>query len=284
MPAPATQLPAPAPSPVDDFDMAARWTGTGAFIGGTANVIMQLSHAPVAYGVLESSVDSGKVMMHPLKRLRTTLTYLAVALMGTEEERAAYREAVNTSHRSIRSSKQSPVKYNAFDPNLQLWVAACLYYGVVDIERRLHGEWDDETADTFYRFAARLGTSLQMRPDMWPADRAAFAEYWEAGLATRSIDDRTREYFDTLIDLHMLPKPLRLFAPVQRFLVTGLLPPRLREQMGMTWSEREEQRLALLMRAIGASQRKLPTALRLFPMNFYLADFRLRRRFGKPLV
>ncbi|MEV0359008.1 oxygenase MpaB family protein [Nocardia sp. NPDC050697] len=281
MPAPLT---APAPTPVDDFDMAARWTGAGAFLGGTANVIMQLSHAPVAYGVLESSVDSGKVMLHPLKRLRTTLTYLAVALMGTDEERAVYREAVNTAHRSVRSSAQSPVKYNAFDPNLQLWVAACLYYGVIDIERRLHGEWDDATADTFYRYAARLGTSLQMRPDMWPADRAAFAEYWETGLAARAIDDRTREYFDTLIDLHMLPKPLRAFAPVQRFLVTGLLPPRLREQMGMTWSEREERRLALLMRAIGASQRKLPTALRLFPMNFYLADFRLRRRLGKPLV
>ncbi|MFC8047842.1 oxygenase MpaB family protein [Nocardia sp. NPDC057353] len=286
----AAPLPAPDPAPScrygtpDDFAMHRIMTGAAAFLGGTANVIMQLAHRPVAYGVLESTVDSGKLTVHPFKRLRTTLTYLAVALMGTEDERAAYRAAVNTSHRSIRSTPQSPVRYNAFDPELQLWVAACLYQGVVDIERRMHGEWDEATADVFHLFAARLGTSLQMRPELWPADRAAFAAYWRSGLAACSIDDRTRAYLTGLIDLTMLPRPLRLFAPLQRFVVTGLLPPELRAEMQLPWSPRRERLLAVLLRTVGAVTRAMPSAVRLFPMNYFLADFRRRRRLGRPLV
>ncbi len=56
-----------------------------------ANVIMQLSLPGVGYGVLESPVDSGNVYKHPFKRARTTGTYLAVATIGTESDRALIR-------------------------------------------------------------------------------------------------------------------------------------------------------------------------------------------------
>src|SRR6476646_714043 len=173
---------------VDNFAMDEFWSGVAAFLGGTANVIMQLSLRPVAYGVMESTVESGRIDVHPWKRTRTTLTYLAVALMGTEEDRANYREAVNGSHRAVHSKPGAAVKYNAFDPKLQLWVAACLYWGLVDLEERLHGPMDEDTADVLYQYAARLGTTLQMRPEMWPRDRKAFQEYWNTTLATKAVD------------------------------------------------------------------------------------------------
>lgn len=106
----------------DAFDW---WAAAGA----AANVAMQLGWPEVAYGVIESKVESGALMKHPWKRLRTTEQYLAVALLGTDEERAAYREAINSAHRHVRSTETSPVKYNAFNRELQLWVAACLYIG-----------------------------------------------------------------------------------------------------------------------------------------------------------
>ncbi|WP_245649781.1 oxygenase MpaB family protein [Nocardia shimofusensis] len=261
------------------------WYGSTALLGGVANVIMQLSHAPVAYGVLESTVDSGKVTLHPLKRLRTTLTYLSVAMMGTQAEIATYREAVNTSHRTVRSGSDSPVKYNAFDPKLQLWVAACLYYGIVDLHERLHGGLDEATLDALYAKSVNLGTSLQMRPEMWPADRAAFQAYWDAELAEKKIDARTKAYFDGLIDLTMTPPPVRiLFGWFHRFVVTGLLPEHLRDEMGMTWSPMKEHTLRLLLLVIGKVQSKTPKAARMFPMNYYLWDFRKRVRSGRPLV
>ncbi|WP_231611541.1 oxygenase MpaB family protein, partial [Rhodococcus sp. CX] len=86
---------------------------------GAANIIMQLSWPGVGYGVFESRVESGRLFDHPFKRTRTTLGYLAVAARGTEEERKLFRDAVNRSHRQVRSTAESPVKYNAFDPELQ---------------------------------------------------------------------------------------------------------------------------------------------------------------------
>ncbi|MEV6767147.1 oxygenase MpaB family protein [Nocardia sp. NPDC051030] len=259
--------------------------GAAAFLGGTANVIMQLATPPVAYGVVESTVDSGKVMLHPIKRLRTTLTYLAVALMGNEEDVATYREAVNTSHRSVRSRAGSPVKYNAFDPKLQLWVAASIYWGLNDAYERMHGPMNESDADAIYQWSARFGTSLQMRPEMWPADRAAFQAYWDENLAKTSIDPTVKAYFEDLIDLKMFPRPVQMaFGPLQRFFVIGLLPQHLRDEMGMTWTPRQDKLLARMMRTLGAVERVAPRPVRNFPLNAYLIDLRLRRRLGLKLV
>lgn len=268
-----------------DAEMWKHIDGAAAFLGGAANVIMQLSLPPVGYGVVESPVDSGKVTLHPFKRLRTTLSYLAIALQGTEEERARYRDAVNQAHRLVRSRPESPVKYNAFSPALQLWVAACLYYGVVDLTERLHGPIDDAEADALYRYCVRFGSTLQMPPELWPANREAFSEYWQKTLAATSIDDTVRDYLNDLIDLKALPLPLRILsARLHRFLVTGQLPPRLRDEMQLTWTPRQDRLHRAAFRALGAGLRVAPGIIRRFPMNTYLWDTRRRMRNGRPLV
>ncbi|WP_405134896.1 oxygenase MpaB family protein [Nocardia sp. NBC_01388] len=273
------------PEPLTPETVRAHIDGVAAFLGGAANVIMQLSLKPVGYGVMESDVRSGSVMVRPIKRLRTTLTYIAVAMIGNDEDRAAYREAVNTSHRTVRTKPTSPVKYNAFDPKLQLWVAACLYWGIDDLYHRMRGPMDPEVAAAFYQYGARLGTTLQMRAEMWPPTRDAFYAYWEETLATRHIDEPTRAYFNALTDLKMLPYPMQfLFGGLHRFIVTALLPQHLREEMGMTWTARDERFFGRLLRLISAVWTRMPQVIRIFPYNFYLADMRLRRRFGRPLV
>ena len=110
--------PAPDIDPRDLMDGAA-------LLASTANVIMQLAQPPVGYGVVESQAGNG-VMRHPVRRIRTTVTYLSVAFGGTAEERGYYRRRVNRAHALVRPAADSPVRYSAFDPRLQLWVAACL--------------------------------------------------------------------------------------------------------------------------------------------------------------
>lgn len=133
-------------------------------------MIAQLTLPAVGYGVYESKVETGNLFKHPVKRTRTTLTYLAVAAMGDAELRRKYRHAVSKSHAHVRSSSSSPVKYNAFDAKLQLWVAACLYRGWEDMIR-LYGDPSVITEEA-YRQGAIMGTTLQMPPEMWPATRA----------------------------------------------------------------------------------------------------------------
>ncbi len=227
--------------------------GPAAFLGGPANVIMQLSWAPVGRGVVESTVDSGRFDLRPRKRGRTTLTYLAVAMLGTDEDRVAFREAVNTAHRQVRSGPDSPVRYNAFDPRLQLWVAACLYQGTVDSLTYLFGPLDEASADELYAEAARFGTTLQVPEKLWPPDRAAFAEYWRSMLPELSPDERVREYLLTqLVDMGPYGRwERRLFRRVNRFFTTGFLPQHFRDELGLAWSDREQRAFEVVMRLIG---------------------------------
>ena len=71
------------------------------------------------------SVESGRVDRDPIKRARTTFTYLAVSTNGTDQQKAAFRRAVDRAHAQVYSAESSPVDYNAFDKDLQLRVGAC---------------------------------------------------------------------------------------------------------------------------------------------------------------
>ncbi|WP_344129287.1 oxygenase MpaB family protein [Saccharopolyspora halophila] len=255
-------------------------------MAGAANVVMQLARPGVGHGVVESTVDSGNLFLHPWKRARTTFTYLSVATMGTEEEKRAYRRAVNRSHAHVRSGADSPVEYSAFDRELQLWVAACLYKGFEDgYEALLGRRLSEEHREAVYADAASLGTTLQVRPEVWPADRASFAAYWDEQLDRVRIDEPVRRHLVGVVELRFLPAPLRVpFARLNRFLSTGFLPPVFREQMRLPWTARDQRRFDRATRAVGAVVLRLPGPLRRFPFNFFLWDLRRRVRAGLPLV
>ena len=275
----ARDVPVPA-----GFDMRRHLSGIGSRMAGPANVILQLSWPGVGYGVMNSRVHDGSAMLHPIKRARTTFTYLAVSMLGTDEDRTAFRKAVNGQHAQVVSTPDEPVQYRAMDPRLQLWVAACLYYGTVDMIEKMHGPLDEQTADALYAHCARFGTSLQVPAEMWPEDRAAFAEYWEEGLKEVHIDPDVRDFLLRLTTLQNFPRRMRRLAPFNVFVTTGFLPQEFRDQMGLPWNEEMQARFDRLMRRLGRIERALPTQARIFPFNVLLADRRRRLRTGKALV
>jgi len=258
-----------------------------ALLAGPANVVMQLAWPGIGYGVMESRVLSGRVDLHPLKRQRTTLTYLAVVALGTDEERALYKQAVDTAHRQVFNDEnsKSPVKYHALNPDLQLWVAACLYYGIEDVYRVFWGGIDPADREQVYRDSHKLGTTLQVRESMWPATRADFDTYWEQGLEHVQIDDAVREYLMGVVEVRHFPLGLtRPFRGFNRFVTTGFLPQRFRDEMRLDWDDRRQRRWDRLMAVIGAVARRTPRVAREYPFNYYLWDFRRRVRTGRPLV
>jgi uncharacterized protein (DUF2236 family) len=258
-------------------------------LSGPANVIMELSRPGVGYGVKDSRVESGRADRHPIKRARTTFTYLAVALSGTVEQKKAYRRAVNKSHAEVYSRPGDPVEYNAFDKDLQLWVAACLYKGFVDVYRIFVGEMDDELADAHYREGAALGTTLQVPAEMWPADRKAFDEYWQESLEKVHIDDAVREYLWPIaagrVGKATLPYPIqRRIDAVNLFITTGFLPQRFRDEMRLPWDADKQRRFNRVMGIMGRINNFLPRFMRRFPFNWMLRDLDWRMRTGRPLV
>ena len=258
-------------------------------LAGAANTIMQLSRPGVGYGVLESRVESGRIDRHPVKRARTTFTYLAVAAQGTAEQQAAFRRAVNGAHAQVYSTEESPVSYNAFDPGLQMWVGACMYKGVADIYKLFVGEVDDQVAGQLFEEGIALGTMLQVPREMWPADQAAFDRYWEKSMAEVHIDDEVRDFLWPIAAGRV--RGVKLPASVQRrldnfnLLITGgFLPQRFRDEMRLEWDDEKQRRFDRLMKRIRFVNDLLPGFLQAFPFNWMMKDLEWRMRTGRPLV
>lgn len=263
---------------IDDLEMLGM-----ALLAGPANVIMQLAVPAVGYGVYESEVHSGNLFKNPTKRTRTTLTYLAVAAMGSPETRKAYRQAVNKSHAYVRSNADSPVKYNAFDPKLQLWVAACLYRGWEDMQR-IYGDPATITEEA-YQQGAVMGTTLQMPREMWPATRADFEEYWQQTVDELEIDETIRAHLLRIVRMEFTYPVVRLlFGRYSETMTIGFLPEEFRRKMRIEQTPMQRRIFnvhnAIARRAI----RFMPKPLREFPFNILLLDLDWRRRTGRPLV
>ncbi|MGA9358535.1 MAG: oxygenase MpaB family protein [Mycobacterium sp.] len=260
-----------------------------ALLAGPANVIMELARPGVGHGVAESRVESGRIDRHPIKRARTTFTYIAVANAGTDTQKAAFRRAVNGAHAQVYSTPDSPVSYNAFDPELQLWVAACIYKGGIDVYRTFVGELNDEDADRLYREGMSIGTTLQVPPEMWPQDRAAFDRYWQESLEKVHIDDTVRAFLYPIAVSRIrgvaLPGPLRRLSESFNLLITtGFLPQRFRDEMGLPWDAVKQRRFDRLMAVLATVNSMLPRVVRQFPFNLMLWDLDRRIRTGRPLV
>ena len=246
---------------------------------------MQLSRPGVGHGVVESKVDSGNLLKHPWKRARTTFQYIAVAVLGTPQDRAAFREAVNTAHRHVKSGPDSPVRYNAFDRDLQMWVAACLFVGLEDTYQLLRGEMTAEQSEQFYRSAWTLGTTLQVSEDQWPPTRAEFDTYWVEACGHVSMDDRVRDYLGDLLDLRMINPILGLpFRPLLKFLTVGFLAPVFRDAMGVQWGDFRQSLFERLFQLVAFANRFLPVFIRQGGSYVLLADVRRRVRRQRALV
>jgi uncharacterized protein (DUF2236 family) len=250
-----------------------------------ANVIMQLSRLPIGHAIVESKVDGGSLKKHPIKRTRTTLAYIMVALSGTEHERAVMRREVNAQHRMVRSDGDSPVPYDAHDPDLQLWVAACMFRGVVDAVTTFVGPVDDVDYETLLRHCAPFATTLQVSAARWPKDRATFEDYWARSIRDVHMDDVTRDYLRGIASLAFLPAPLsRVLGPSHRFLTVGFLASPFREELGWAWTSRQQTRFERIVSSAAVMNRYLPRALRELPWNLVERDTRRRIARGRPVL
>ncbi len=191
---------------------------------------------------------------------------------------------MNRSHAHVRSDAGSPVGYSAFDPELQLWVAACLYVGWTDALTRMHGPLGDIEADALYAEAARFGTTLQVRRGAVAPTRRDFAAYWQAGLGVRVVRRRGPRLPGRPAGAAAPPRlaPALTGGQVPRVHQHRLPPAAVCRDLRLPWSPSRQRRFDATMRVLGRCYRVLPLPLRTFPLNACLWRFRRRTRAGRP--
>ena len=174
------------------------------------------------------------------------------------------------------------MSYNAFDPKLQFWVAACLYRYYVDMHEFLYGPLDEAAAEAVYQDARTLGTTLQVRNGLWPPDRAAFDEYWKRSLDQLRIDPPVRKHLHGVAAMAFLPLPLRLLAGrFNLFATTGFLPVEFRELMQLRWTDGQQRRFNALLSGLRLADRVIPHEVWLFGYQPLLVGHEISRTPGQ---
>lgn len=248
----------------------ADYRAEGILLAGAGRaILLQLANPAIGRGVAAHSTFT----MRPVNRLKGTLTYVYAIVYGTDEQVKEVRRRVNRAHVPVRRpADENSAGYNAFNPALQLWVAATLYDTALNIIERIYGPLDDDAAEAMYQDYARIGTALQMPPDMWPQDRAAFRRYWEEQLsALRAEEEGVRVGRGLLFPRHTALW-YRAIMPPARFLTAGLLPDQLRRDFGLAWSDRHQRRFDHAWRILAVAYPVLPQGIRHWFKDYCLGE------------
>lgn len=245
-------------------------------LGSGAAVMNQLAMLGVGLGVAEHSTT----LSRQADRLRTTLTYVYGMVLGTDEERRALARMVNKAHVPIRSQN----RYSAFDPALQLWVAATLAQMGMQLQELLFGPLDPPDAEQIYRDCWVFGTALQVTEQAWPQTLAEFDGYWSQSLERMRPDPAVQAYVHELLSVRATPWLLKPAIPLQSLMARGLVPARTREVLALPWSARDQRLFDLFWRIFPRLYRRVPKCIRVLPSRLYLRDFRRRMAAGRRVI
>ena len=181
---------------------------------------------------------------------------------GDADIRAVHR-SIGQAHARVHGEATDALPaYSAFDPDLQLWVTATLYWTAERVHARIFGPLDPASADRFYAEFAAIGTSLQMPKDAWPTDRAAFATYWAGALARLNVTPQARAVARQLLLARAAPPWARLAMPWVRLATVALLPDVVRASFGLTLTARNRRRYERMMSLAAAIYPRLPLRIR----------------------
>jgi len=207
------------------------------FIGiaaGLTTVLYQVAHPVVGRGVGRHSEFSkpGRAQ----DRAEKTGIYVIAMVFGDETEKAAVRDYVNKMHARVKGG-EGPTAYYAKDPKAQLWVAATMYADIIRAYEKCFGPIQPpEKAERVYQEFSYLGTSLQVPPELWPKDIAAFWEYYNDTVENKLevVPEAKKILYDLLHPWKPAPwhmKPLfLLLTPIFKAVTIEEFHPRIREQ------------------------------------------------------
>ena len=194
--------------------------------GGARAMLMQAAHPLVIAG----ATQTGMYERNPWKRLQRTLVLQYALTFGSKSEAHAAADRINDVHDRIHGV--DPVtgkRFDATDPELLLWVHACLVESALLFERLTVGRLDDRGRQRFHEeqmLAAELvRLPRSVIPPTVPELEAYVADTVRSGALV--VTDAARN----VAGLFLQPPPEAEWRPVLRTvarLAFGTLPPELR--------------------------------------------------------
>jgi uncharacterized protein (DUF2236 family) len=195
--------------------------------GGARAMLMQAAHPLVIAG----AAQTGMYERNPWKRLQRTLVLQYALTFGTRAEAHAAADRINDVHDRIHGI--DPVTGRAFDatdPDLLLWVHACLVESALLFERLTVGRLDDRGRQRFHEEQMLAAELVRLPRSMIPATVPELEAY--VADTVRSGELVVTDPARSVAGLFLEPPPEAEWRPVLRTvarLAFGTLPPELRE-------------------------------------------------------
>jgi uncharacterized protein (DUF2236 family) len=233
---------------------------TTVLFGGARALLMQAAHPLVIAGARES----GFYERNPWKRLERTLLLTYTITFGSRDEALRAADRINEVHRRVHGI--DPVTgrpYDALDPDLLLWVHACLVDSALLFERRTVGRLTDEERQRFHEEQLAAAELLELPRDRVPPTVAGLRAHIEevvAGGELMVTDASLR-----VADLFRRPPPEADWRPVLRAVAWwgfGTLPPKLRAMYGVRWGRLQEVRLEASLAVLKVARPTIPRRFR----------------------
>ena len=220
--------------PFADDSAVRRVHGEGILLlGGGRALLMQIAHPSVARGVAEhSSFSHGR-----LQRLLRTLRPIFAIVYGSRDQALAAAKSINCTHDYVHGEG-----YDAHDPELLLWVWATLVDTAAELHRRFVRPLSSDDLDAYYRDMQHVGELLGIPSRLLPSDIEAFEAYVQSQVASLQVSDEARRIARQIF--RPLPPQWAVMWPLRQ-LTSGLLPPSLRDQYGLTWGPKRQRVLGV---------------------------------------
>jgi uncharacterized protein (DUF2236 family) len=212
----------------------------------------------------------------PWARLYRTLDLTTQIVFGSREEADEAARRIWHVHGRVHgtTAEDSPGRprgtpYDARQPDLLLWVHATLVMTALEVHDRYVAPVSREDRERYYQeqklLAERFGVPREHQPDGYADFVDYFQEMVERELA---VTGALRDVIDAVLRPE-LPAPLRPLAwPVvggHRLVTVGLLPPTLRDALGLEWGPRRRALLERSQRLARGLLPLLPSRARDFP-------------------
>ena len=245
--------------------------------GGARAVLMQAAHPLVIAGARET----GFYERNPWKRLQRTLILTYTITFGTKTEAHAAAERINEVHARIKGIDQVTGKpYDALDPELLLWVHACLVDSALLFEELTVGKLNDAGRQRFHEeqmlAAEMVKIPRDIIPPTVPALRAYMARVIERG--DLLVTDSARKVADLFYDPPAEAEWRPVLKGVSR-LAFATLPPALRREFGIRLGMSKRAAMRATFAATRLARPLLPPKVR------YIApyqEWRLRQKGIEP--
>jgi uncharacterized protein (DUF2236 family) len=249
-------------------------------LGGGAALVLQVAHPLVAAGVAEHS----NYREDPWGRLYRTLDLTTKIVFGSTEvaEEAAAR--IRHVHRRVHGTTREPggrypagTPYDAQDPELLMWVHATLVHTALDVYMRYVDELSIDQQRAYYQEQKLLGEQFGVPRDQQPATLDDFNDYFRDMLASDriAVTDALRDVVDATLhpDLTFVLRPV---VEAVNIATVGLLPQRLRDELGLPWTPNRRRLFGASRAVLSRLLPVLPRVMRDFPPA-RSADKRVRR-------